>query len=178
MQIFGLLSLLIVIGLGTMFVTGNLGPATTSPVEDTSRYQKALESAEDAAGLIEKTGDISILGKKIEVYAGISVSESTKILDLSDRGLSGSLKGEIRMLTKLTELDLSNNNFTGLPAEVGQLSKLEVLNLSNNPFTGLPYELGNLSNLKVFDLRGTDYTAQDLAIIKQTLPNSTQVLTD
>lgn len=124
------------------------------------------------------TEETEWLGTKIEVYDGVSVSDQTRVLDLSGKGYSGSLKAEIRHLKALGVLDISNNNFTGLPAEVGQLSALTVLNLSNNPLTGLPHELGNLHNLKTLDLRGTNYAKHDLDVIKQTLPASTEVLVD
>jgi Leucine-rich repeat (LRR) protein len=114
----------------------------------------------------------------VEVYDGISVSSNVTELDLSGRQLSGSLKAEVRHLTELEVLDVSNNSFTGLPAEVGQLSNLRILNLSNNMFTGLPYELGNLQNLEVLDLRSTPYATQDLSVIQEMLPNTTVVLTD
>lgn len=81
-------------------------------------------------------------------------------------------------LSNLRILNLSNNDFTGVPAEVGQLSKLEILNLSNNPITGLPNEIGNLKNLKVLDLRETNYSKQDLESIKQNLSESTKILVD
>ena len=96
----------------------------------------------------------------------------TQELNLSNNKLSGALQAEVRHLTNLRILNLSNNNFTGVPAEVGQLKKLEVLDLSNNDLTGLPYELGNLSNLKVLDLRGNNYAKADLEIIKKGLPNT------
>jgi Leucine-rich repeat (LRR) protein len=115
-------------------------------------------------------------GRQIEVYNGIRVPENSTTLDLSGRGLTGSLKAEVRMLTQLRELNLSGNQFTGLPAEVGQLRELRVLNLSGNPFTGLPYELGNLQNLELLDLRNTDYAPADLERIQASLPASTQIL--
>ena len=86
-------------------------------------------------------------------------------LDLSDNNLSGALQAEVRNLRNLQVLDLSDNDFTGVPAEVGQLSELRVLDLSNNPITGLPHEISNLKNLEVLDLRGTDYSEQDLQTI-------------
>lgn len=99
-------------------------------------------------------------------------------LDLSKNNLSGSLQAEVRHLSNLRVLDLSDNNFTGVPAEIGQLSKLEVLDLSNNPLTGLPHEIGNLKNLKTLDLRGTDYSAQDLAVIQAGLSSDVTIKTD
>ena len=116
-------------------------------------------------------------GKKIEIYDGISVPSLSKSLDLSGQGLSGSLKAGIRMVNTLEYMDLSNNNFTGLPAEVGQLSSLETLDLSHNNFTGLPHELGNLKNLQYLDLRGNDVSEFDLNIITDKLPNAI-IITD
>lgn len=102
----------------------------------------------------------------------------TEVLDLSHNNLSGALQAEVRHLNNLRVLDLSDNNFTGVPAEVGKLSKLETLDLSNNPITGLPYEIGNLKNLKVLDLRGTSYSEADLEIIKQGLSSDVEIRTN
>lgn len=94
---------------------------------------------------------------------------NAETLNLSNNKLTGALQAEIRFLANLRVLDLSNNDFTGVPAEIGQLKNLEVLNLSGNPITGLPYELANLKKLRSLDLRGTSYSAQDLDIIKKGL---------
>lgn len=140
---------------------------------ESGSYADALSAAEEIAETIsEKTG------ASIEVYNGIRVSETATVLNLSGRQLTGSMKAEIRHLSTLTELNLSNNQFTGLPAEVGQLAELQVLNLSNNPLTGLPYELGNLQKLRVLDLRGTSYAKSDLEIIRKQLPDTVQILVD
>lgn len=142
----------------------------------TSLYEDSLDSAQEAADMLG--GPVSSSSESIFVYDGISVPKDTRTLDLSGRNLSGSLMAEIRQLSDLEVLDISNNDFTGLPAEVGQLSKLRVLNLSNNPFTGLPYELGNLKNLETLDLRGTNYAEADLEIIKSGLSSDTVILVD
>lgn len=92
-------------------------------------------------------------------------------INISHNKLKDSLKAEIKNLKKLKVLDISNNQFTGLPAEIGQLQELEILNISNNQLTGLPHELGNLQNLKELDLSGNDYSEFDLEIIRKQLPS-------
>lgn len=144
---------------------------------ETSTYQDSLDAAKRAAEQLQG-GAVSLSSKSVMVADGVSVPDDTRVLDLSGRGLSGSLKAEIRELRSLEVLDISNNNFTGLPAEIGQLSQLRVLNVSHNPITGLPYEISNLSKLEQFDLEGTNYAEADLAIIKASLPADTVVFVD
>lgn len=174
MQIFALIVLVAIIIGGAAYSfnrfdnteeTGGPSPVTT--------YEEALTAAKEVADEISNTPT-----EKVEVYAGISVVKSETKLDLSGRGLTGSLKAEVRQLSALKELDISNNKFTGVPAEVGQLSELRVLNLSNNPITGLPYEIGNLKKLEILDLRGTNYAKTDLEVIAKGLPATVQILTD
>lgn len=110
----------------------------------------------------------------IDTFNKIEIQE----LNVSNNSLEGSLQAEVRNLQNLIVLNLSNNNFTGVPAEIGQLKNLEVLNLSNNNLTGLPNELGNLSNLKVLNLKGNNYSTNDLNIIKQKLSSSVIIETD
>jgi Leucine-rich repeat (LRR) protein len=110
------------------------------------------------------------------VPENIFSSTRVTILDLSGNKLTGSLPAEIRHLSDLRELNLSNNDFTGVPAEVGQLVNLRVLNLSGNPITGLPYEIGNLGKLELLDVRNTQYSVQDLEVIMRSLPASVKIL--
>ena len=169
MKLFGLLSLLLVVGIGVWLMTQPVG-APTSTDEGDINHADAIDAAKEAAGTLS--------GATVEIYDGISVSAASREVDLSGRSLNGSLKAEVRQLGQLEVLDVSDNNFTGLPAEVGQLSQLRVLNLVNNPLTGLPYELGNLQNLETLDLRGTNYAAADLEIIKRGLSGDVEVLVD
>ena len=99
-------------------------------------------------------------------------------LNLSHNTLDGALQSQVGQLKNLKVLNLSNNNFTGVPAEVGQLKNLEVLNLSHNKLTGLPSELGNLSKLKLLDISGNDYSEADLAGIRNKLPAPTVIKTN
>lgn len=174
MQILGIIGLLVVVVvIGIIFTSS---PAVAPENGDTSGYEEVIDSANVAADQLGS--NVSLSSKAVFVYEGLSFPDDTRSLDLSGRGLDGSLMAEISQLTELRELNISDNNLTGLPAEVGQLSKLEVLNLANNPLTGLPNELGNLKSLKVLNLRGTQYAEADLNIIVESLPSDTVVLVD
>lgn len=149
-------------------------PVPAQPLE----ILNAIDSAKEAKDAIEGRGadegtTLNLSGQKLSSVPKY-VFERTNLtnLNLSNNLLSGSLPAEIRLLSKLRSLDLSNNNFTGVPAEIGQLSQLEILDLSGNAITGLPHELANLKNLKSLDLRNTSYSKADLEIIKKGLPAS------
>lgn len=176
MKPFAIIGLLvpIIVG-GWWFISTWDTTVDETDVEVVTTNDEVVELGREA---VEKIAEVTQVGESVFVYDGISIPSGATKLDLSGRGLTGSLKAEIRQLSELHELDISNNKFTGLPAEVGQLSQLERLDLSNNPLTGLPHEIGNLQNLQVLDLRGTQYSAYDLDIIKAGLPASVQILTN
>lgn len=92
-------------------------------------------------------------------------------LNLSNNALTGAIPAEVRNLSNLEKLDLSDNKLGGVPAEVGQLSKLVELDLSNNLLTGLPLEIGNLKNLATLNLSGNEFSETDLNQILKTLPD-------
>jgi Leucine-rich repeat (LRR) protein len=175
MQLFGIVVLIIMVGLGAYFVGNN---SNLVPNNDATPAVVEAPKAEPTDVNIKVENTVTPNGAMVTIYDAVSVAANSQTLALSGKGFTGSLKGEIRLLNDLRELDISGNKFTGVPAEIGQLTKLEVLNLSNNPITGLPHEIGNLKNLRTLDLRGTQYSAQDLVIIKQGLSASTQVLVD
>lgn len=155
--ILGIIGLLVIF-LGGMFINSNLGDGeliqngSQKTVIDLS-YQSLTKVPED-----------------------IFRNDNTEELDLSHNQLTGSLPAEVRHMSSLKILKLNNNQFTGVPAEIGQLSHLEILDLSNNQLTGLPHELGNLSKLKFLDVSGNNYSEQDLSVIRDTLPDSTEIM--
>ena len=90
----------------------------------------------------------------------------TKI-HLPGNNLTGSLPGELSLLTELKELVIENSGaglrfkkLTGtIPAVLGELVNLEVLSLSENEFTGsIPLELGNLKKLRILKLDSNKLT--------------------
>ncbi len=167
--IYILVFLLGIITFAGVFTMRTEAPSTTTetatePTQQVSDDTPPLD-ATPATGL---TIDLSDKGLT-EVPEYIFKETGTVTLNLSGNKFTGALPGEIRHLENLKTLDLSDNTFTGVPAEIGQLANLEILDLSGNPITGLPYELANLKNLKVLDLSDTQYSAQDLEIIKKGL---------
>ncbi|KAL6641992.1 hypothetical protein ACP70R_020173 [Stipagrostis hirtigluma subsp. patula] len=76
-------------------------------------------------------------------------------LNLSDRGLVGTISPAIGNLTFLSYLRLADNGFTGqIPPSLGHLRRIRYLYLSNNTLQGDIPDFANCSNLKVLWLNG------------------------
>ncbi|XP_042011090.1 receptor-like protein EIX2 [Salvia splendens] len=75
-------------------------------------------------------------------------------LFLKGCNLSGIVPSQLKNLTNLQSLDLSQNNFEGpVPGFFGSMKQLQQLFLRGSKFTGIvPPQLGNLTNLRVLDL--------------------------
>jgi len=182
---------MLVLILGIAYVANTLTTEPVSKKEMNRNDARTEENATDTQQAENKvprqevtgtTDTISMLdlqGKGLEqVPAYVFQKTEVEILDLSRNNLAGALQAEVRNLSNLKRVDLSDNLFTGVPAEIGQLSKLEVLNLANNKLTGLPYEIGNLQNLTLLDVRGNTISQKDIEILRAKLPPSTKILFD
>ena len=79
-------------------------------------------------------------------------------LNVSARGLVGTLPSEIAVLENLETLTVSHNELAGeIPTELAALKKLETLDLSDNSLSGvLPSELGELQALRNVDVSSNE----------------------
>ncbi|GFZ20365.1 hypothetical protein Acr_28g0010700 [Actinidia rufa] len=78
----------------------------------------------------------------------------------SSSALGGKINPSLLNLTRLNYLDLSLNDFGGIPIPrfIGNLANLQYLSLSGAGFGGtIPHQLGNLSSLRFLNLRGSSY---------------------
>ncbi|KAM0072648.1 putative non-specific serine/threonine protein kinase [Helianthus debilis subsp. tardiflorus] len=75
-------------------------------------------------------------------------------LNLTDKGLVGSLSPFLGNLSFLRYIILNDNQLHGsIPPEIGRLSRLEILSLRNNFFTGeIPANLSGCSKLRFLHL--------------------------
>ncbi|XP_058222990.1 putative receptor-like protein kinase At3g47110 [Rhododendron vialii] len=98
------------------------------------------------------------------------------ILDLSTRGLVGSLSPHVGNLTFLRTIDLGNNNFHGtIPNEIGRLFRLQQVILQNNSFEGkLPTNITRWSNIKTINLNN-NHLGGELPVGVSSLPSLTRL---
>ncbi|KAI5332444.1 hypothetical protein L3X38_022573 [Prunus dulcis] len=80
--------------------------------------------------------------------------------EMENSSLGGKINPSLLSLKHLSYLDLSRNDFQGIPIPTffGQLKSLRYLNISSASFGGeIPAHLGNLSNLNYLDLSEESY---------------------
>ena len=180
--IVGLLMVLLVIG--GIFLGFNLGnndnknpstPNSSSNAQVLDRSDSGLTSV--SADIYSQTATTTLLLSNNSIKSLPSeMGKMTKleVFKIDHNILEGSLIGEIRQMSQLRVLDVSNNKMTGIPAEIGQLSKLETLDYSNNRIDGLPNELANLkNNLKELKLNGNPLSQDKINKLKADLPSTT-----
>ncbi|KAK2965453.1 hypothetical protein RJ640_008247 [Escallonia rubra] len=92
--------------------------------------------------------DLSGNGFTGGVPYSVSQMKDLKYLNLGHNQLKGQLSDMFGQLSKLTELDVQNNQFSGSVNVLAALP-LDDLNISNNQFTGwIPNELKNIDNIQ------------------------------
>ncbi|KAJ8445849.1 hypothetical protein Cgig2_027930 [Carnegiea gigantea] len=124
--------------------------------------------------------DCNLIGEVPESFANLSSLEQ---LDLVQNNLVGEIPGRLFLLKNLTflylyrnklsgglptsiealnlkEIDVSNNNLTGIiPEGIATLPKLEVLNLFNNQFHGvLPLNIGKIPTLTTLKIWSNSFS--------------------
>ncbi|XP_027079805.1 uncharacterized protein [Coffea arabica] len=94
-------------------------------------------------------------GHVIQLQLQSPVREIDDFGDEEESPLSGKISHSLQNLTHLRYLDLSLNDFSGIPIPsfFGSLRSLRYLDLSKAGFQGMvPYQLGNLSSLRTLGL--------------------------
>lgn len=77
--------------------------------------------------------------------------------DPQDRNEISNIPEEIRALSKLTRLNLANNNLVEINESLANLKNLKYLNLSNNRIKHLPSSVANLPRLEELYLEGNPF---------------------
>ena len=106
-----------------------------------------------------------LANRPIDLWEGVTVGGSplrVTELDLSHKGLTGEIPGNLGDLANLQGLILVNNQLTGpIPTELGGLASLQRIYLNQNQLSGeIPAELAALSNLQWLGLFDNEFDGQ------------------
>lgn len=108
-----------------------------------------------------KTALVDALQNKKDV-CGLDVSNQTMF----------SLAVGVSYIETLKVLDLSGNMMLELPKWLGDMPQLRQLDVSQNRLTSLPDTMTALRGLEVLDLRENPLPQEEVANIRQALPNT------
>ncbi|XP_027079967.1 uncharacterized protein [Coffea arabica] len=106
-------------------------------------------------------------GRVIQLHLQSPDPEIDDFGDEETSPLSGKISHSLQNLTHLRYLDLSLNDFSGIPIPsfFGSLRSLRYLNLSGAGFQGtVPYQLGNLSSLRTLSVGAEFGPLSDLQV--------------
>ncbi len=128
------------------------------PVATDTIALMALYNSADGANWTTNTNWGSSL--PLDNWHGVTTDADGRVtdLELDDNNLVGTLPSELRSLTSLTSLMLSENKLSGNIPNLSGLSQLEHLDLGDNQLNGtLPGWLGDLTTLEVLSLGGNQF---------------------
>ncbi|XVF79297.1 hypothetical protein PTKIN_Ptkin14bG0210100 [Pterospermum kingtungense] len=102
---------------------------------------------------------VTMKGRDIELVKILSILSS---IDVSNNNFSGEIPTNIGELKYLKGLNFSHNKFEGhIPSSIGSLTNLEWLDLSSNRLSGtIPEELLDVTSLEVFNLSYNNLVGQ------------------
>ena len=82
------------------------------------------------------------------LHESVSILTRLEELHLQDNSFTGPVPTFLMNLTNLTYLGIADNEFTNLPQNIGDLQQLEILYASRNNITSLPDSIGDILTLK------------------------------
>jgi internalin A len=137
-------------------------------------FNRFLEqkSTYDVLAKLPKLKDLSMAGSEMAILeGGIGKLKNIVRLDISDNEFSG-LPDSLFLLKDLKELNLADCNLTRLSPLINQLQKLEMLDLRyNTKLTYLPETIKELKNLKVLYLHNVALPPSERACVEEWLPH-------
>lgn len=163
-------------------------------ITETFKFRIYSEGRElDSAALVEiyeKNGGTGwatktnwITTNSIDTWFGVTLDPATSrvtSLDLNNNNLTGDLAVEFGYLLDLVDADISSNQLTDtVPNSVGNLINLQSLDISDNQFNGLP-NLSLISTLTTLNLDSNAFEFGDLesqiGISNLTYSNQSQIM--
>jgi Leucine-rich repeat (LRR) protein len=119
-------------------------------------------------GKLTSITSLSLTGNQFSSGIPIELGDCVSLekLDLSENGLNGELPSSLSSLANLTTLNLEGNFFAGRvdPAIFEGTSRLLELNLKRNRFTGIPETITQLKQLQKLNLASNNLSTVPLAI--------------
>ncbi|KFK39243.1 hypothetical protein AALP_AA3G219000 [Arabis alpina] len=145
-----------VINAGEVFQVIPLGGTTN--IIDATALEDLLESIKEPP--VDWSGDPCL--PLANSWTGVTCSKEkiTRVisLNLTNRGLSGSLSPTINTMTALKDLWMGKNKLTGPIPDLSPMTKLETLHLEDNQFSGaIPESLAQLPNLRTLSLKNNRF---------------------
>ena len=137
------------------------------PVATDTIALMALYNSTDSANWTTKNNWGSSL--TLANWDGVTTDADGRVtdLELDDNNLVGTLPSELRSLTSLTSLMLSENKLSGNIPNLSGLSQLEHLDLGDNQLNGTIPNLGSLTNLRELHLDHNELSGAITALGEQ-----------